>query len=669
MFFNQINPKDTPRGPIAINWGHPLARDINAAHVFSARMGFRDLAAPNDDATQTNVSGVSGFVPHRGREAVYQGGYGRATVDKVLMNVPKLNSADDPNYANSVALGFANEKVYDATGYILTGSTSAYTGGWSFSHNSSVLDLSLNSGNGYGVWTASPSNYDPSLYWETSEWFNIAASCVYVPGESKHRLYGTLEQGPEAVDNEGQNNPSGVSHQTIHKLFSGNYTTHYNTTGWASHIYFWHNRCLTQDERLWVNAEPFDLMVPYVSRTYFLPTGAQTVQPTGMASTLAFGSPTVQTDAQILSPPSLPSTLAFGAPTVAPGAVAVEPTGLPSAVTFGSPEVVPGAVVVLPPAIASTLAFGAPTVTAGGLVLQPTGMPSTLAFGGPTITPGTVVVAPTGLASALAFGGPTIVAGAVTILPPSIASTLAFGAPTIQNYVLLPPGIPSSLAFGGPTVQIITFEENPSRDIFTLDQYVPPEAFTEGGHAWLEHFLRDLNQVLEDLAHGQALLPIEYLYTTYDEAILPLGTRASFQHLTYGNMEAVFCQFTNMSGSMRGAPIGFDKTDGLVNWKVTNNLSQSAASMVLGLSGSGLLPVDDKYGWVITRGPNIMSVPIKASETNTFGTRVFWSAIDEVSSASPASAMDLFAKQIVDANRDSTTGYLPGELLVFTDNA
>jgi hypothetical protein len=116
--------------------------------------------------------------------------------------------------------------------------------------------------------------------------------------------------------------------------------------------------------------------------------GDQTVSPSGIASTAAFGTPTLTTGEVTVSPSGISSTVAFGSPTVdAPTAGTVSPTGISGTVVFGSPTITTGSVTVSPTGIASTAAFGTPSVLiASDQTVSPDGIASTLEFGAPSLT-------------------------------------------------------------------------------------------------------------------------------------------------------------------------------------------------------------------------------------------------------------------------------------------
>lgn len=243
--------------------------------------------------------------------------------------------------------------------------------------------------------------------------------------------------------------------------------------------------------------------------------GNQTVTPTGIATSVAFGTPNVFTgsQAQTINPTGIPSSVAFGTPVVG-GAKIVQPVGIPSGdyhvveVTgtfddtafdpqftqykvelidgpdprsifgaFGTslfvftPAVAPGDYTVrlslsnadgsvTSNVVTTTLTIGGvgrPTIIVGGgggaSIIQPPGIPSSELFGNPFIN---MEVLPTGIATSEAFGSPTIVTGGLAVGPVGIPSSEAFGNPTIiSDQLLFIVGIPSSEDFGIPQV---TFE-------------------------------------------------------------------------------------------------------------------------------------------------------------------------------------------------------------------
>lgn len=185
----------------------------------------------------------------------------------------------------------------------------------------------------------------------------------------------------------------------------------------------------TIDSVSWTNAarNRYALWVAFTSDS----AGPQNLEPTGIASAEAFGTPTIQA-----------------------GEVTISPTGIGSGETFGTPTIQAGAVSVSPTGIVSAEAFGTPTISASSDI-SPTGIGSGEAFGTPSLL-ATNDISPTGIGSGMVFGTPTIVAGDVTLSPTGIGSGEAFGTPTVAHgdvsQEIMPVGIPSKEAFGEPTV-------------------------------------------------------------------------------------------------------------------------------------------------------------------------------------------------------------------------
>lgn len=132
--------------------------------------------------------------------------------------------------------------------------------------------------------------------------------------------------------------------------------------------------------------------------------GTVTLSPTGRASTAALGAPTLSS-AYTLGVSAIASTATLGSPTVAIGASSqtINTTGLASTLLFGASTLIPGTVSISAASIASTAALGTVTLTAS-YSFAPSGIASTNAFGSPTLSSGVVVLSPTGIASTLVFG-------------------------------------------------------------------------------------------------------------------------------------------------------------------------------------------------------------------------------------------------------------------------
>ncbi len=147
-----------------------------------------------------------------------------------------------------------------------------------------------------------------------------------------------------------------------------------------------------------------------------LNTPSQTVLPSGIASTVVVGSPTIARGAVTVSPSGIASTVVVGSPTIARGAVTVSPSGVASKEALGSPTVT-STVTVSPEGIPSGEAFGQPFVSVG-LAIYPVGIASEEALGEPTLLPGPVTIQPEGISSAEALGEPIVTNVRVTATPP-----------------------------------------------------------------------------------------------------------------------------------------------------------------------------------------------------------------------------------------------------------
>jgi hypothetical protein len=222
----------------------------------------------------------------------------------------------------------------------------------------------------------------------------------------------------------------------------------------------WTGRALNQREIRELYNNPYAMFVPVVPRILgkAAGAGAQTISPTGRASTVAFGTsklnPIIFPGAKasglvfgtlkanpIIRPAARASTLALGSPTLVPGAVTISPASRASSLAIGAPQL---KLIILPASRASSLGVGTPVVTPITLV-SPTGIASTLALGSPSLA---LQISPTGLASSLAFG--TVKLNPVIIMA-GRASSLVIGTPAmLTGNIVVPDGRGSTLAFGTP---------------------------------------------------------------------------------------------------------------------------------------------------------------------------------------------------------------------------
>jgi hypothetical protein len=168
----------------------------------------------------------------------------------------------------------------------------------------------------------------------------------------------------------------------------------------------------------------------------------RTVPTTGIASTVSFGtaSVSVASATQTLSPSGIASTVAFGTAQINR---TVPTTGIASSNTFGTAQLNQ---TLTTTGIASTVAFGTASVLPSQIVTA-TGIAATTAFGTAQVN---LSLSATGITSTTAFGTPQLNLG---ISLTGISSTTAFG--TAQLTVFVPvTGIPSTTTLGVPQVNL-----------------------------------------------------------------------------------------------------------------------------------------------------------------------------------------------------------------------
>jgi hypothetical protein len=197
--------------------------------------------------------------------------------------------------------------------------------------------------------------------------------------------------------------------------------------------------------------------------------GPQTVTPSGLASSQAFGAVTISTGPvtktmtglasagsfgtavprNIITVSGLASAAVLGAPTAIPGPVTKTMAGLASAQSFGAITVVPGGTTRTMTGLASASTFG---TIKGNLRFAVSGLGSAQAFGTPTVHTA-VTRTVTGLGSAQAFGTVVAAPGGVTRSVSGLASAAGFGAEQFKLAFSVV-GLGSAQAFGVPTVTL-----------------------------------------------------------------------------------------------------------------------------------------------------------------------------------------------------------------------
>lgn len=147
------------------------------------------------------------------------------------------------------------------------------------------------------------------------------------------------------------------------------------------------------------------------------------ILPTGIASTVGLGSPTIVAHPPPIVPKTLSSTLTFGSPIVSSGAALVYPTGINSTTTVGTPQVP----TIMAAGVASTASVGSPRIP----IIQAPGLEPTTTFGDPAIANGGILRVETGIGSTSAVGSPALLRSLREIYLPGIAPTSGIGKPTI----------------------------------------------------------------------------------------------------------------------------------------------------------------------------------------------------------------------------------------------
>lgn len=147
------------------------------------------------------------------------------------------------------------------------------------------------------------------------------------------------------------------------------------------------------------------------------------ILPTGIASTVGIGSPTVIAHPPPVVPTGIASTLAFGSPIVSSGAALVYPTAIAPTSAVGTPQIP----VIMAAGIAPTSAVGSPRIP----IIQTPGIEPTTAFGDPAIANGAILRVESGIASTSAVGSPALLRSLREIYLSGIASTSGVGKPTL----------------------------------------------------------------------------------------------------------------------------------------------------------------------------------------------------------------------------------------------
>lgn len=174
------------------------------------------------------------------------------------------------------------------------------------------------------------------------------------------------------------------------------------------------------------------------SAAYGSPTIGTTVAPAGVATAAALGAPGVGAS---LSPTGIATVSALGSPTL-PG---VAPSGIAAAAALGAPSL---AVTLGPGGIVTGEAWGLPSLVGAPAAVNPSGIAASDAYGTPALG---ATLAPAGIATAAAYGSPTVAGAGTGVQPAGIAAADAYGTPAL-GATIAPAGIATAAAIGLPTV-------------------------------------------------------------------------------------------------------------------------------------------------------------------------------------------------------------------------
>lgn len=91
------------------------------------------------------------------------------------------------------------------------------------------------------------------------------------------------------------------------------------------------------------------------------------------------------TSSQSVSPSGVAVSVAFGTPTIVPGTATLTPVSVSVPVSFGTLTIVQGEAVLFPAGIHAQVTFGTATIVYGGLVANPSGFAVPVTFGAPRV--------------------------------------------------------------------------------------------------------------------------------------------------------------------------------------------------------------------------------------------------------------------------------------------
>jgi outer membrane murein-binding lipoprotein Lpp len=130
---------------------------------------------------------------------------------------------------------------------------------------------------------------------------------------------------------------------------------------------------------------------------------------------------------------------------------------------------------------------------------------------------------------------------------------------------------------------------------------------------------------------GDSTFPYQLMLEAHDNKLYKLGSIGRFYHEQYGLMLARYVQFDQLkSVTVPQSPMGLRKSNNALDWVVTNDITLSDPSLVVGLAAVTTLPKDKQYGWLIIDGPNLIQLK-NNSLTSEISEAFVWHDSGEVS--------------------------------------
>lgn len=126
---------------------------------------------------------------------------------------------------------------------------------------------------------------------------------------------------------------------------------------------------------------------------------------------------------------------------------------------------------------------------------------------------------------------------------------------------------------------------------------------------------------------GDTTFPFDLILDTTPTQEYNLGAEGTF-FTDWGIIRAIYVQFASVKQDMTwgSMPYGRLKNTSLVDWKVTNDLTKSNADWCVGFAMLAKPAVEGEFGWVVTSGPNIFTLPCKTPGLPVIDDTYVWNA-------------------------------------------